>query len=219
MTCTQRSNKALTRAIAEEHQIAEARKDVLEKTGRALHLDLHFSASLRVDKEHILSACFELIQESSAADYKASEIKWSPSSKQKEMLLLDMRYLILSGEDKAFEPNCKSDEAILGFVSFMITYEDGHEVIYVYEIHLAKELRGQGVGKVLMELVERIGSKIKVEKCMLTVFKSNKQAVRWYERLGYDVDVFSPGPRLLRNGTVKEPGYLILSKSFDQDDD
>ena len=170
---TQRSSKALVRAIAEDKlvetvnslnhddfvklyltkcQIAEAEEDIFEKTGRALHLDLHFSASLRVDEEHILSACFELIQESSAADYKASEIKWSPSGKRKEMLLQDMRYLVLFAEDKASEPSSRSDKAILGFVSFMVTYEDGHKVIYVYEIHLAPELRGQGVGKILMEL-------------------------------------------------------------------
>ena len=36
--------------------------------------------------------------------------------------------------------------------------------------------------------------------------------MRFYERLGYEKDEFSPEPRVLRNGTVVEIDYVILSK-------
>ena len=65
-----------------------------------------------------------------------------------------------------------------------------------------------------MSLFEDTGRRIGLEKGMLTVFKANTAALAFYERLGYGVDEFSPEPRELRNGTVKEPDYLILSKSF-----
>ncbi|KAJ5757930.1 uncharacterized protein N7511_006624 [Penicillium nucicola] len=101
---------------------------------------------------------------------------------------------------------------VLGFLSFMVTYEDGKEVVYCYEIHLSARARGRGVGSVLMERMEAIGRAVGLEKAMLTVFKSNGVACRFYERLGYGLDEYSPRPRRLRNGTVKEVDYMILSK-------
>lgn len=65
---------------------------------------------------------------------------------------------------------------------------------------------------------EDIGRRVGLEKTMLTVFKSNTKAVRFYKRCGFEIDEYSPQPRKLRNGTVKEPDYLILSKMLDNDD-
>lgn len=103
---------------------------------------------------------------------------------------------------------------VLAFLSFMTTYEDGKQVLYCYEIHIHPSLQGQGIGRHLMSLFEETGRRIALEKGMLTVFTANGAATRFYENLGYSVDEFSPGPRQLRNGTVKEPDYLILSKGF-----
>lgn len=198
--------------------ITEAERALTEKTAVNLEVILLFAESLKRDCKDVLEACFNLIEETSANDYNASEIKWSPSSKRKEMVLPDMRYFLVRERDASSEMGIHENRGVLdsatlgGFVSFMITYEDGHEVIYVYEVHLVAKLRGQGVGTVLMQLVENVGRKAQVEKCMLTVFKANKKAVKWYERCGYTRDDFSPGPRVLRNGRIKEPTYLILSK-------
>ncbi|KAJ5632417.1 hypothetical protein N7490_008756 [Penicillium lividum] len=106
------------------------------------------------------------------------------------------------------------NNGVLGFLSFMITYEDGKEVVYCYEIHLSDTARGRGLGGYLMSRMEEIGRSIGVEKAMLTVFKSNVVACRFYEKGGYVVDEYSPQPRTLRNGTIKEFDYLILSKSL-----
>lgn len=144
------------------------------------------------------------------------------------MKLPDMKYMILrqaetaagsiperdrNVQDKASDSDSEK-ENIAGFMSFMVTYEDGYEVLYCYEIHLIPEVQGQGLGEVLMEKLEGIGRRIGLEKAMLTVFKSNSRAVKFYTRIGYAEDEFSPRPRRLRNGTVKEADYLILSKSL-----
>ncbi|KAJ5108098.1 hypothetical protein N7456_004773 [Penicillium angulare] len=106
----------------------------------------------------------------------------------------------------------KAGNGVLGFLSFMVTYEDGKEVVYCYEIHLSAEARGRGLGGLLMKTMEEIGRSIGLEKAMLTVFKSNVAACQFYEKGGYVVDEYSPQPRKLRNGTIKEFDYLILSK-------
>ncbi|KAH8703296.1 acyl-CoA N-acyltransferase [Talaromyces proteolyticus] len=171
--------------------------------------------------------CFALIEQTSSADYSASSIGWSPSKKRKEMRLPDMRYMVLRstedwGEASAGHSQTETREEgvrqrtppVAGFLSFMTTYEDGKEVLYCYEVHVNPALQGQGLGAQVMRLFEEIGSRIGLEKTMLTVFTANAAAVRFYERLGYAVDEYSPGPRKLRNGTVKEPDYLILSKAL-----
>lgn len=66
-----------------------------------------------------------------------------------------------------------------------------------------------------MNLLESIGEKIPhTQKTMLTCFVSNERGVKFYERLGYEKDEFSPPPKILRNGTKVEADYVILSKSI-----
>lgn len=110
------------------------------------------------------------------------------------------------------ESQKQNSARILGFLSFMVTYEDGKEVVYCYEIHLSPMARGRGLGGVLMGQMEEIGRLIGLEKAMLTVFKSNVAAREFYRKGGYEVDENSPQPRKLRNGAVKEWDYEILSK-------
>ena len=153
----------------------------------------------------VLEQCLDLIEQTSANDYQNSETGWSRNKKKKEMKLPDMKYIIFK-DDAA--------DHTVGFVSFMVTYEDGFEVVYIYEIHLTPAWQGHGLGKSMLQVVEAIGQSTGVDKVMLTVFRSNVRAVVWYHRLGYVEDEFSPPPRRLRNGTVKEPSYVILSKSL-----
>ena len=167
---------------------------------------LHFDRVLAKDlSQSDLKACLDLVESTSSGDYKASSIGWSRVRKSKEMLLPDLRYVLLR----------KSHNGVLrGFMSFMLTFEDGFEVIYLYEIHLHCELQGSGLGKHLMSIFEGAGSIAEVKKAMLTVFKANEKALRFYEKLGYAEDDFSPRPRKLRNGVLKEPDYVILSKEI-----
>lgn len=163
-----------------------------------------------------LQSCYELIKATSYDDYKASSIGWSRRRKMGEMRLPDLRYLLVkqAGFVEAGSTRKYGSEDLMGFLSFMLTYEDGYEVIYCYEIHLQSELRGSGAGKSLMGIMEMVGRRAKVAKAMLTVFVENKGALKFYEKLGYEKDEFSPAPRRLRNGVMKNPTYLVLSKSL-----
>ncbi|KAL4810995.1 acyl-CoA N-acyltransferase [Aspergillus unguis] len=178
-----------------------------------------YTASTIPDIE--LDSCFKLIEETSSTAYTNSSMGWSPREKKREMKLPDMKYMILRQLDP--KPDVVSDEnqnvdsdggRFAGFISFMVTYEDGYEVLYCYEIHLTPEVQGQGLGDVLMARFEDIGRRVGLEKTMLTCFKSNTRAIRFYTRIGYAEDENSPRPRKLRNGTVKEADYLIMSKKL-----
>jgi len=158
-------------------------------------------------------SCFRLIQSTSASAYMASSVDWSPAKKRTEMRLPDLRYLLVRAEDD----DGGGTGVVEGFLSFMLTYEDGRDLIYCYEIHLAPALRHGGLGGRLMRILEGIGSKVGVDKAMLTVFVANQGAVEFYSRLGYEEDEYSPKPRRLRNGVVKKADYVILSKVLTND--
>lgn len=172
-------------------------------------IDVHCPATI---SQEDFEACFALIEETSAADYRSSSIGWSPRKKKEEMRLPPMWYLLLR-PPRQDNKETKSG-AIAGFLSFMVTYEDNRQVLYCYEIHLLPALQGRGLGRKLMAIFEEIGRRIGLEKGMLTVFRSNQSAIRFYTRLGFGVDEYSPEPKVMRNGKVKEPDYLILSKDF-----
>ncbi|KAL4986083.1 acyl-CoA N-acyltransferase [Aspergillus falconensis] len=182
------------------------------------HISIYTAATIPATE---LASCFKLLELTSSTAYKNSRMGWSPSEKRKEMKLPDMKYMILRGgaadgdrDTQGDSPSSNSAGQFAGFLEFMVTYEDGYEVLYCYEIHLTPEAQGQGMGEELMERFESIGRRIGLEKAMLTVFKSNSRAIKFYTRVGYAEDENSPRPRKLRNGTVKDADYLIMSKSL-----
>ncbi|KUI55816.1 N-alpha-acetyltransferase 40 [Cytospora mali] len=150
-----------------------------------------------------LETCFALVEETSKQDYENSSRGWNPSAKRKEMRDPDLRYILVRD----------ASSQIQGFTSLMPTLEEGQPVVYCYEIHLKPALRGTGLSRLLISMLESVAAEIEVmEKVMLTVFTCNERAMQFYRRCGFERDEISPRPRRLRGGKVKLPDYEILSK-------
>jgi N-alpha-acetyltransferase 40 len=103
-------------------------------------------------------------------------------------------------------------EKMVAFVHYRYEMDDDELpeclVLYLYEIQVAEEFRGYGLGTVLMNLVEQMATQQpSVEKIVLTALKANAGAMKFYTRtLGYVVDESSPG----YHNQVAD--YEILSK-------
>jgi hypothetical protein len=101
-----------------------------------------------------LEACYNLVEELSGPDYKASSYGWHPESKREEMRSPDLRYILVKadkkttaasrqdGDDDDGYGNGDEAESIQGFTSLMPTTEDNQPVIYCYEMQLRPELQG-----------------------------------------------------------------------------
>ncbi|KAI1500163.1 acyl-CoA N-acyltransferase [Biscogniauxia marginata] len=153
--------------------------------------------------EEDLKACFDLVEETSRADYEPSSFGWKPTKKIAEMKSPDLRYILVK-DDKG---------NVQGFTSLMPTYEEGEPVVYCYEIHLKPELQGTGLGKLLLGFHERVAANTPpIKKVMLTCFLSNKRALEFYKKHGFEKDEISPSPRKLRFGKEFVPDYVIMSK-------
>ncbi|KAI9279303.1 hypothetical protein BY458DRAFT_502639 [Sporodiniella umbellata] len=126
------------------------------------------------------------------------------------MLAPEARYLIARSRTDVNE--------IKGFLLFQMVQEETMDddimanCAYCYEIQLACDARGQGLGEYMMSTLWKIGKHWKMDKVMLTVFKANKAAFRFYiEKLGFELDEVSPGACLPKY-KAKRFDYELLSK-------
>ncbi|KAI5818016.1 GNAT family acetyltransferase Nat4 [Pyronema omphalodes] len=145
-------------------------------------------------------SCFNLVEGNMKPMYLRSTIGWSASEKKKEMEHPAMRFLLLPDGE--------------GFASFMVTEEEGEEVVYCYELQLAETARNTGKGAKLMQVLEGFGHNVGLRKAMLTVFSENEGAIRFYRKNGYEIDPISPTGRVTRSGKVRPPSYYIFSKEI-----
>jgi ribosomal protein S18 acetylase RimI-like enzyme len=80
-----------------------------------------------------------------------------------------------------------SDEKYVGYVvltvSFSFEYR-GYDA-FIDELYIAKEYRGQGIGRLAMEFVERAAAELGVNAIHLEVSHGNDPAIGLYRRVGY----------------------------------
>jgi len=147
--------------------------------------------------------CFKMVKDNMHALYEQSSWGWNEKGKMEEMTDDNVRYLM-----------CYDDNGnMIAMCHFRFDTDEDVEVLYCYEIQLLKAARGKGLGKFLMQTLELMAVRAKMRKIMVTVFKANERAVKFFrENLKYIVDDTSP--------TYEDPmhpedyDYEIYSKSF-----
>ena len=157
--------------------------------------------------------CLDLFERNMGELYKCSS--WGLNMKQKktEFQHPDSRFLIL------FSSNRRN---ILAFTHFRLELQpptisssssDPIHVLYVYELQVDESVRRCGIGQQIMELLESIAftqSNPIITKVVLTVFKSNTNAMKFYTtKMNYQIDITSPS----RTHPHKKNDYEILYKN------
>ncbi|GAA5896700.1 GNAT family N-acetyltransferase [Sporobolomyces salmoneus] len=147
--------------------------------------------------------------------YESSEDGWNPDEKRKELFHSESRFFILRSLETGptVTEKKKQEEGFLGYTVFRFDTEDtaGEEeadVVYCYELQVEPDAAGRGVGRVLMDTLDRIGRETKMDKTMLTVFKANEPAVAFYEKIGFTIDEIDP------SNYNEQADYKILSRLY-----
>lgn len=148
-----------------------------------------------------------LVEENVSGYYINSTIGWDRNAKRRELfeeeeVLNGMTFIIMESDD--------DDRSPLGFVAALDTIEGGERVIYCYELQVIKKSRGRGVGSKLMEKFHLIGKEKGIVKGMLTCFTENRPALRFYSKIGYSIDPYSPCGN--ESEDEDEDDYVILSR-------
>ncbi|KAF6765987.1 acyl-CoA N-acyltransferase [Ephemerocybe angulata] len=136
----------------------------------------------------------------------ASSLGWDAKKKHAEMFHRFSRFILV------FQGPEPLAENLVAFSMFRFENEEEYCVLYCYELQVKEEMRGMGIGRCLMNVLECIGSEWRMQKLMLTVLKANKNAVKFYATVGFQIDASSP-----TNFGYKED-YEILSRVLEEED-
>jgi ribosomal protein S18 acetylase RimI-like enzyme len=103
-----------------------------------------------------------------------------------------------------FLRNLVRAEEVIGVLWFADRLEGSPRRVFLYDIFIDEDLRGQGLGSAAMALFEDEARRIGADEVALHVFTHNTGAVRLYERLGY-------------RATMKGAGGIRMAKRIDLD--
>lgn len=137
-----------------------------------------------------------------------TDLPWSTAGKRRELRSASQRLLFADLPPAA--DGARAEPAAM--VSFRVDHYDGGTTgdvaAYVYEVYVAPAARRRGLAASLLSVVDDICRHAGVPRVVLTVFSSNKPALKLYkERLGWVTDVSCPS--LHDNESA---GYQILTK-------
>ncbi|KWU43636.1 acyl-CoA N-acyltransferase [Rhodotorula sp. JG-1b] len=205
--------KARAEALADK--LRTAYKDAKGK-GRQVHvpwrqetavIDVYRNAQLSEEEREGIWALFETNMRSL---YERSAEGYDPEEKRAELFHPEARFLLLRrAGDQASEPP-------LGYCIFRFDTEETEadegeddlcDVAYCYELQIESSHQKQGVGRVLMDALERLARAYKMDKTMLTAFKNNTDAIAFYRRIGFATDEVDPSEY-----GIDDVDYIILSK-------
>ncbi|KAJ8663737.1 hypothetical protein O0I10_000010 [Lichtheimia ornata] len=162
--------------------------------------------------EHLKQWAFDLVKDNMYDMYARSKDGWDDEHKKSEMFAPEARYLVAR--------SAKEPMDLKGFLLFRMLHEETMDddvmaqAAYCFELQLIPDARGLGIGEYLMNLLERIGKHWRMDKMMLTVFKANKGAFRFYtEKMGFELDEISPSA-CLSHLQARKFDYEILSKAL-----
>ena len=93
----------------------------------------------------------------------------------------------------------EQDSHAIGLVCGIV-HEAGDDAAVIYQMWVAKEYRGQGIGRLLIEEIIRWASELNISTLKLGVITANTAAVRLYESIGFvatgELELLKPGSQL-----------------------
>ncbi len=127
---------------------------------------------------------------------------WHEKKKRAEMRDDRARYLIAKD----------SVGNVQAFSHYRFDIDFDVPVLYCYELQLLPKVRRLGLGKFMLQTLELIAFTNDMRKVVLTVFKNNSDACRFFEKLRYEVDETSPEYDENDDDSDDSCHYIIMSK-------
>jgi len=142
---------------------------------------------------------FHLLEKNMKDYYYQAEWGWNSDNKKTE-LYEDSAWYLIARIQETGEP--------VAYSHFRYDMDHDDDVLYCYEIQTEENMRRKGLGKFMMKVLELLMIKSDLLKIMLTVFKHNEPATKFFKDvLKYEIDETCP------YDTVYEQfDYEILSR-------
>ncbi|VDQ11859.1 unnamed protein product [Trichobilharzia regenti] len=147
--------------------------------------------------EAVIDELMSLLQQNMQDMYTASSWGWNAQMKRDEAF-----------SSKSWLIICRKSVSSATPEGFRFEREGEHPVLYCYEIQLYPQYQHLHVGTFLMEILSSIALAANMHRVVLTVFKSNVNAVKFFRKLGFQTD--KTDPSIFEGFSTVD--YLILSK-------
>lgn len=96
------------------------------------------------------------------------------------------------GEDGVDASDSNDDHGCVAFVHFRYDLDYGIPVLYCYEIQVAPDHQGLGIGRQLLAILRLLAERARMDKVMATVFKNNQGSLEFFKRFGFQEDETNP---------------------------
>uniref|UniRef100_UPI00358FE006 N-alpha-acetyltransferase 40 isoform X2 n=1 Tax=Myxine glutinosa TaxID=7769 RepID=UPI00358FE006 len=171
---TRQSPTTARRKVLAANQLEDPLKNFPEF--KNFHKD-GFSARVECSQACSLSSitldwAFGVTKTNMQAMYDKSDWGWSDQAKRDELQHADAWYLIAR----------EADQKPVAFSNFRFDLDYGKPVLYCYEIQLEEKVHGNGLGTFLMRALHAIASSARMNKVVLTVFKHNVGARKFFSQ-------------------------------------
>jgi ribosomal protein S18 acetylase RimI-like enzyme len=141
--------------------------------------------------------CFKLLENNMSHLYETSTLGWTPKKKQQELNRNWARFLMVR--------DCAAAGKFIGYAFFRFDEDYNRAALYCYELHIVEEYRGRGIGTHLITILEEMAKSFNLEILILTTLTNNEPALKFYEKLGFELD---------ESNKKNERSFKILSKKF-----
>jgi ribosomal protein S18 acetylase RimI-like enzyme len=117
-------------------------------------------------------------------------------------LFIEMLQTVYHTEDvEGYEPGCldrywinsderilvAEDESVVAYLSVEVHHEPETDYIYLDDLAVTKDYRNLGIGSALIHEAEAYARETGIQHILFHVEKTNTEALRLYERLGYKI--------------------------------
>jgi ribosomal protein S18 acetylase RimI-like enzyme len=134
---------------------------------------------------------------------------WSDRRKKAELKHGKARFLVAIAVGAEQSTMAGHFRRPVGFIHMRYEIERDKPVLYIYEFQVEPDYQGLGLGQSMLTWVEALARHLNLRSLMLTVFKANVAAFRFYQKAGFTLDQDSPGLVDVEGSH----GYEILSKA------
>jgi GNAT superfamily N-acetyltransferase len=156
--------------------------DLIDKAGEEYHLILKSSEELdQVARTSLLD-----LFEKNMKGYYEKTWGYNRHVKEKELFAKHAKYLMIQSKNSE----------LAAWTMFKFEFDDLDEpeypVLFCHELHVDPRWSRSGLGTQLMKILIRIEEHFQLWKTMLTCFKINDQALKFYASIGFEIDANSP---------------------------
>ncbi|KAJ6575192.1 acyl-CoA N-acyltransferase [Mycena capillaripes] len=134
--------------------------------------------------ESTRSLIWSMFETNMRAMYTTSSFGWDPPHKKGELFNRLSRFILVYPTT--------GTRSLVAFTAFRFEFEDDKNILYCYDLQVAKQSQRSGLGRALMNHLAKIGADFGLDKIILTVFKVNKRALKFYKSFGFEMDPDSP---------------------------